>query len=361
MATHARNRVQRAGFTLTELLIVIGIIAVLVAILIPTVNKVREAGFATDTASLIRTMDNAATNYYQDWQAYPGVFNDADIGLDNDNNSLGGLDVDVEAGTRFVDGGGELDGITGAENFVLSVLGGLVLNDAGDVVYDPSAVGRGPVDLRPGQGRTYSAYLDLQERDLSTHVVNEFDVAFGAATSADQDAGLITGRWVDESGAAMDSIVPEIVDRFPRRLPILVIRANQRVGRTAAVAHIDPAERPVYGLNQVRGYVGELPDENGGPYIGVGRKEVTVEHDELERFHGLRVGTDDDDDNGDDVFESSGADDNAGPYDGVPYLQDRANPGKAVKANSLVIISAGRDGVYGTRDDITNFGNVAGT
>ncbi len=367
MATHSR---KRTGFTLTELLIVIGIIAILVAILIPTVNRVRAVGFATDTAALVRAMDNAARNYYTDWQAYPGVFADDEIGLDDGNSPLGGLGVNVIDEDLYVGQDEELEGVTGTENFVLSTMGGLVLNEDGEIVFDPAAVGRGPVELRSGQGKSYNSYLDLQPRDLSTHLVGDFDVAFSGAVEADKDIDgdpntydpRQSGRWVDESGLAMDTVVPEIVDRFPSRMPILVIRANQRVGRTAAVAHIDPAERPIFGLNQVRGYTGELGDSMGGPFIGVGREAIDAFHDTNDRFHGLRVGTDDDDDNGYDEFEpnTDTGEENPGPYDGVPYLQDRANPGKAVKADSIVIISAGRDRVFGTRDDITNFGNVGG-
>lgn len=61
-----RNRGPRAGFTLVEILIVIAIIALLVALLIPTVGKVREGARRATCASEIAQINSAIAAYKQE-------------------------------------------------------------------------------------------------------------------------------------------------------------------------------------------------------------------------------------------------------------------------------------------------------
>lgn len=69
-ATTPANRPRRAGFTLVELLVVIGIIGLLIAILVPTLAKAREAANRTKCLSNLRQLGTALFAYATQYHDY---------------------------------------------------------------------------------------------------------------------------------------------------------------------------------------------------------------------------------------------------------------------------------------------------
>lgn len=83
---------RRAAFTIIELLTVIGIIAILVAILIPTVGKVRQSANDNRTRALFSQVITAIESYRQEYGYYPTF----EYGNQSENVFLLGDEVDID-------------------------------------------------------------------------------------------------------------------------------------------------------------------------------------------------------------------------------------------------------------------------
>lgn len=162
------------GFTLVELMFVVAIIAILVAILLPTLAGSRDRARRMLGQAQIQSVAAACEKYYASYRTYPGYYDDQVV-WDNREE------------------------ITSAENMVISLLGGATsATDPSHPFAHPDKVGFGPTvtDLS-GNERAADPFYAPKEDEL----------------------GLASGT------VGADNEIPELIDLYGG-MPILYWRAR---------------------------------------------------------------------------------------------------------------------------------------
>ena len=182
MHRRVTNAARPRGFTLVELLIVIGIIVLLIGILMPVISNVRKAAYEADTKAELSQLSAAIQRYHAEFKAYPGPIRNSDFGADG--RAAGAANM------------------TMTENAVFGLLGGWEYGNT----YDDTKVGTGPI--------IHNANA-VSRRRLAPFV----EGAVGT---------ILPARPFAASGlpGATDTALPEFIDKFPDPMPIIYLRAN---------------------------------------------------------------------------------------------------------------------------------------
>lgn len=195
------------GFTLIELLVVIAIIAVLMGLLVPAVQKVREAANSTQCQNNLVTLAQSARAFHADNGEYPSTLLQLLPYIEQDNLATGPVQgyhffvLDATKTSWKAAGEPVLPGITGsqtltvnqdgvvmsdatpgADNVRLRVFGGIAVRGAEAVVsflaFDPSA--QTQVRDFVTSPATVSQVFDLHDLDGDQMVTLNEIFAFGA-------------------------------------------------------------------------------------------------------------------------------------------------------------------------------------
>jgi prepilin-type N-terminal cleavage/methylation domain-containing protein len=331
----ARHPIRPRGFTLIELMVVIGIIVLLAAILMPVVSRVRQQAFNTNTQSQMQRIMQACESYYHDFNAYPGPIPNSQLA-----NVIGAKL------TLTTTGGGSVGPITSSENLVLGLFGLLNPQTSGGApLYNGNATAQTTVlppahdvlSLNPLHPASYH-YIDYVPEELST-----------GSTPSGLTVNLLYAAG-SGSAAPTDTLVPEFVDRFSDPMPIIYTRAyvgNPGFAAAYNSAAVTPA--PQYNWLELGPYGSNLLSSQGG-----GTWQLFTEQNQTTMYTTFTTGTTWPDTNAvsyNDFWPSGWTP--GSPWPAGNYYYANPNIAGSVRGkDGFILIDAGLDRTYGTLDDI---------
>jgi type IV pilus assembly protein PilA len=384
-----RSDRRQTAFTLIELMVVVVIIGILIGLVITVIPKVRKAAYGASTQAQLATLTNAIQQYYGDYKAYPGPLANDQLGTGTYPPGGTGPQPYAVSSTFGLTGSSPFPAgstanvttlnyshISGAQNLVLGLLGGLELQYSGGVlngfIYNPqdifsdgfSPAPRGPASLNASTPRRQQAYIQVKSGDISV------------PSSAYNSTGA---SFADAAGRSpTDAMIPVFLDKYADPLPILYLRTNpgaQAIAGFGTFASTTAPDGPMYDdsaplvdsttnvavtaqydLRQVLDYTKSI--------IGTVGNTPTMPTANPNSIHGLQG------DGNSNLTDPIMAGTTGAPYNNgknaLAYLKDpnfaittgmtNTHSGVARQKDGYLLISAGPDRLYGTADDVINPG-----
>ncbi len=201
-----------SAFTLTEMLVVIGIIALLIAILLPALSKVQERARKTETESLMQEFAKACELFQQQNGFYPGIVPESILAMDPK--------------------------ISGTENAILQLCGGGIPQDDplyNDTLYS-TANGWTEITFNGGAAGTYRIKVNPSKVGYGARIRGVdtppyFSPKAGSLAAA---AGQFLTAADPDPFASDTYRLPDLLDSWGN--PIIYMRRIRDVGTLVGVA-----------------------------------------------------------------------------------------------------------------------------
>ncbi|MHC4990643.1 MAG: hypothetical protein ACYTGC_06645 [Planctomycetota bacterium] len=208
MTAQTQLRALRRAFSLTELLVVIGIIVLLVGLLLVALGGVRDRAKATDTLGVMQSFRQAAEAFQLDHRAYPGVI--PETVLDNSPGLISSTEnalLHMMGGYRLLTPASSAQEQTEFNNY--NANGGEEINFGGGwrLSINLRRIGEGPIV----NGKPFGAYFTPSGREFA----------------------IVEGQV--EGGP---SPLPDLIDSWGQ--PILYVRRLRTIGPLAGDANGNP-------------------------------------------------------------------------------------------------------------------------
>ncbi len=303
--------VRRRGFSMTELLVVIGIIAILAGVLLVALGGVRTRAKHTQTLSTMSEFAGACEAFQIEHGQYPGVIPDT---------------VLAKAGA-----GGSIQ-ISGTENALLHLMGGYQVQTPFGVVDGADATIDPPWTEDEGQRIICAEYTD----DGWTLCVNINRIGEGPVingkpyapyyTPTESAVGVAKGQWNQVMTANIK--LPDLLDAWGQ--PIIYVRRARPVGPLVGtyLAGPGPPAPPQYYYELFQPYV-------------MAQKLGELGAQQLDATHGSILNT----------YNSDNPVTMCAQMLRHPAFGDKNLPLTGTARGGFVLLSAGPDGIYFSKAD----------